>query len=159
MLTANSTSSPGAEIVAAISKIDSRNPVAAAVGIAHTHHFDTIPVALSFDRNLIPVLVSRTLARANVSMEEPSDAGRHVSKGWSENLGGAVLNVALPQFASNDLDPIYGVSRIVTAHDSLTNRRERLGQRALKDAQFGRRRQRDEHECSGNKCSKLTATR
>jgi hypothetical protein len=92
-------------------------------------------------------------------MEEPSDTGRDISKGWSERLGCAVPNVALPQFASNDLDPICGVGRIVTAHDSITNRRERLGERALNDAQFGRRRQRDEHECSGNKRSKHTATR
>src|SRR5262245_3400400 len=159
MLTANSTSSPGAEIVAATSKIDGRNPVAAAVGIAHTHHFDTIVVALSLDGDLISVFISRTLARADVGVEETSDPGRDVSKGSSESLGCAVLNVALPQLARNDLDPICGVGWIMTAHDSITNRRERLGERALDDAQLACRCQRDKHECSGDECRKLTATR
>src|SRR5262245_49351949 len=159
MLTANSTSSLGAEIVAATSKIDGRNPVAAAVGIAHTHHFDTIVVALSLDGHLISVFISRTLARANVGVEETSDSGRDVSKGWSESLSCAVLNVALPQLARNDLDPIGRVGWIMTAHDSITNRRKRLGQCALNGAQLRSCWQRDENEGGGNERATLSATR
>src|SRR5262245_25958551 len=160
MLTANSTSSLGAEIVAATSKIDGRNPVAAAVGIAHTHHFDTIVVALSLDGHLISVFISRTLARANVGVEETSDSGRDVSKGWSESLSCAVLNVALPQLARNDLDPIGRVGWIMTAHDSIADRRKRLWQRALNGPQLGcRRGQRDKYECNGDECRKLAASR
>ena len=102
-------------------KIDGRNPVAASVGIARAHHVDAVPVTFGFDGDLIPVLVSRTLARANVSMKEPSDAGRNVSKGWRESLRCAVLNVALPQLAGNDLDPVCGVGRITTAHNSIAD--------------------------------------
>jgi hypothetical protein len=72
-------------------------------------------------------------------MKEPSDAGRDVSKGWNERLGCAVLNVALPQLAGNDIDPIYRVGWIVAAYDSIANRWERFGQSTLDDAQLGRR--------------------
>jgi len=89
-----STSFDGTEIVVTTSKIDGWNPVAASVGIGHTNHFDTIPVALSLDGDLISVFISRTLALANVRLEEPSDSGCDFSKGWSKSLAFAVF--ALP---------------------------------------------------------------
>src|SRR5262245_19085574 len=88
-----STSSGRTEIVFATSQIDGCNPIAPSLGIGHTHHVDPIPMALSLDGDFIPVFVSRTLARANVRMKKSSDSGRHVSKGWSESVAFAVLNV------------------------------------------------------------------
>ena len=152
-----STSSHSAEIMVATLKINGWNPIAAPEGIAYTRHIDAVPCTLSLDGNLIPVCVSRTFARANESLEEPSNSGRDVSKGWSESLVCAVLNVALPKLAGNDLDPIRGVSWIMTAHDSIANQREWLGQSALNGAQFSYCRQRDKHECSGDECPKLAA--
>jgi hypothetical protein len=129
------------------------------VGIDHTHHVDPIPMTLSLDGDFIPVFVSRTLARANVRMKKSSDSGRHVSNGWKESVAFAVLNVALPQLAGNDLNLICGVGWIMTAHDSIANGRERLGQRALDDAQLSCRQKRDKHERSDDECRKLAASR
>ena len=129
------STSPSAVIVV-ISKIEGWNPVAAAMRIAHTHHVDTIPVAASLDGDFVAIRVSRTLARANVSVKEPSDSGRDHSKRWSESVAFAILNVAFPQLAGDDIDPICGVGWIMTAHDSIANRRERLGQSALNGARL-----------------------
>jgi hypothetical protein len=92
-------------------------------------------------------------------MKKSSDSGRHVSKRWSESVAFAVLNVALPQLAGNDIDPICGVSWIMAAHDSITDRRERLGQCALNGAQLRCCWQRDENESGGDERAALSATR
>jgi hypothetical protein len=41
------------------------------------------------------------VARANVSVKEPPDPARNVSKGWTESF--TVLIAALPQLPGNDL--------------------------------------------------------
>jgi hypothetical protein len=149
-----SASSPNAEI--ATLKIDRGNP-AAALGIARTHHVDAIPAGLSFDDDLISVFVSRAFARANVSVEEPSDTSRDISKGWTESLAFAAF--ALPYLAGNDLNPICSVGWIATADDGIANRGERLGQCALNGAQLRSCWQRDENESGGNERAALSGTR
>jgi hypothetical protein len=51
--------------------------------------------------------------------------------------------------SGDDLDPMYGIGWIATAHDGIANRRKRSRQPALNDALFRCRRQRDEHEDTG----------
>jgi hypothetical protein len=150
-------SSHGAVVVVASLKIDGENPIAASVGITRTHHFNAIPAALSLDGDLISVFISPTVARPNVSVEEPVDGNRDISKRRTESLALAILNVALPYFAGNDFDPMYGIGWISTAHDCIANRRIRLGQTALNGVQLRCRGQRNEHKCSGGECPKLHA--
>jgi hypothetical protein len=64
-----------------------------------------------------------------------------------QNLALPVLDdLALPHLAGDDLDPMYRIGWIATAHDGVANSRKRLRRPALNDALFRCRRQCDVHE-------------